>query len=108
MRFHRYSCKKYRINVHSWSIRTLFGCKDSGKYECCTDTIVKPQLSGKDHLTESGIGYSFFWKSNPKGKKHEQGVGFAIHTELTKYLEHLKVLVTVSYSLEYHYLVTVI
>ena len=38
-------------------------------------------------MTESGAGYTFFWRGKPKGEKRVGGVGFAIRTELTNQLE---------------------
>ena len=44
-------------------------------------------MSEEDQLTESGAGYTFFWRGKPKGEKRVGGVGFAIRTDLTSQLE---------------------
>ena len=47
------------------------------------------RLSDVSQLTETGSGYTFFWKGKPADEAGENGVGFAIKSSLSKNLQEL-------------------
>lgn len=40
-------------------------------YDIYIVALSETRLNGEDQLTESGFGYAFFCKGNPKSEKHE-------------------------------------
>ena len=92
---------KYRINVGTWNVRTLLDldsskhperrtaivAKELARYRIDIAALSETRLSEEDQLTESGAGYTFFWKGKPNGERRVGGVGFAIRSELTNHLE---------------------
>ena len=71
-------CAKYRIkmNVATWSVRTLLDRDESSNSERRTAIVARElarynadiaalseiRLSGENQLSEKGAGYTFFWK----------------------------------------------
>ena len=47
------------------------------------------RLAEEGQLTESGSGYTFFWRGKPEGERRDSGVGFAIRSQLVDRLEEL-------------------
>ena len=53
-----------------------------GKYNIDIAALQESRLHGEDSLTESGEGYTFFWKGLPEGERSIHGVSFAVKTSL--------------------------
>ncbi|XP_068712987.1 uncharacterized protein [Montipora foliosa] len=51
--------------------------------------LQETRRSGTGQLSEHGGGYTFYWQGRPEGQPRIHGVGFAIRSELTKYVTSL-------------------
>ena len=90
----------------SWNVRTLLDIRgetdrpkrrtalvahELRRYNVDLAALSETRLSGEDSLTESGEGYSFFWKGLPEGARRLHGVGFAIKTSLLQHIPEMPV-----------------
>ena len=88
------------MKVACWNVRTLLDkelserphhrtallARELSLYDIDIASLSEIRLADAGQLTETGSGYTFFWKRKPADEAREHGVGFAIKSSLSKKL----------------------
>ena len=69
--------------------RTAIVAKELGRYNIDIAALSETHLLDDGQVKEIGGGYTIFWKGKPSGEKREEGVGFAIKSDLVSKLNEL-------------------
>ena len=91
------------MKVTCWNVRTLLDkelskrpphrtallARELSLYDIYIAGFSETRLADVGQLTETGSGYTFFWKGKPADEAREHGVGFAIKSPLSKKLQEL-------------------
>ena len=71
--------------------RTAFVARELRQYDIDIAALQETRRAGEGQLTETGAGYTFFWKGKEENEQIIHGVGFAIKNELVRNLEELPI-----------------
>ena len=88
--------QRKKIIVGAWNVRTLLDrddvarpqrktalvAKELARYNIDIAAISKTRLAEEGQVSETGSGYTFFWKGKAQNEDRIHGVGFAIKTSL--------------------------
>ncbi|XP_062905812.1 craniofacial development protein 2-like, partial [Mobula hypostoma] len=66
--------------------RTALVAKELARYNVDIAALSKTHLADKGQLTERSGGYTFFWSGRSSAERREEGVGFAINSNLARKL----------------------
>ena len=69
--------------------RTVLLAREPSLYDIDIASLSETRLADVGQLTETGSGYTFFWKRKPADEARENGGGFAIKSSLSKNFQEL-------------------
>ena len=80
-----------RDNVSRPQRRSALIAKELSRYNVDIAAISETRLPDEGSMSESGSGYTFFWKGKAQDEDRNHGVGFAIKSSLLKQIPSLPV-----------------